>query len=361
MKLLVLGGTRFLGRHIVDAALARGDDVTIFTRGHLPVPWQAEADAPGASPPSPAFASARNPQVRGRLFTLVGDRDPRIAPGLRALESGTWDAVIDCSGYVPRVVEASARLLAARVSRYIFVSSMSVYAKTDRPNMGEDTPVAKLDDPATEQVMEHYGALKAACEQVVDRLYGRRATQVRPGLIVGPFDATDRFGYWVARFVHPRLLGERPARAVVPAPSSRAVQFIDARDLASWLLDVAHRNVGGVFNACSGAFQWRFDDLVDALVAAAPVSPEPAWIDDERLLAQGIEPWVGLPLWLPASEADSGGFMSMNCERAEGAGLTIRPLADTIAATAAWLAGRDNTGAWKTVLTADVERRLLET
>ena len=139
------------------------------------------------------------------------------------------------------------------------------------------------------------------------------------------------------------------------------MQFIDARDLASWLLDVADRDVSGVFNVCSGAFQWRFADLVDALVAAAPVSPEPAWIDDERLLAQGIEPWVGLPLWLPASEADSGGFMSMNCERAEGAGLTIRPLADTIAATAAWLAGRDNTGAWKTVLTADVERRLLET
>jgi len=359
MKLLVLGGTRFLGRHIVDAALARGDDVTIFTRGRLPVPWQAEADASASPPSSPSSASARRP--RGRLTALLGDRDACIAPGLRALESGTWDAVIDCSGYVPRVVEASARLLAARVSRYIFVSSMSVYAKTDRPNMGEDTPVAILDDPATEQVMEHYGALKAACEQVVDRLYGRRATQVRPGLIVGPFDATDRFGYWVARFVHPRLLGERPGRAVVPAPSSRSVQFIDSRDLASWLLDVAHRDVSGVFNACSGAFQWRFADLVDALVAAAPLPPEPAWIDDERLLAQGVAPWVGLPLWLPASEADSGGFMSMNCERAQGAGLAVRPLADTIATTAAWLAERDNTGAWKKVLTADAERALLET
>ncbi|HSC97823.1 MAG TPA: NAD-dependent epimerase/dehydratase family protein, partial [Casimicrobiaceae bacterium] len=162
MKLLVLGGTRFLGRHVVDAALDRGDDVTIFTRGRLPVPWRAEVDASGVSPPTPSSASARTPQVRGRLSTLVGDRDPRIAPGLRALESGMWDAVIDCSGYVPRVVEASARLLAARVSRYIFVSSMSVYAKTDRPNMGEDTRVATLDDPATEQVMEHYGALKAA-------------------------------------------------------------------------------------------------------------------------------------------------------------------------------------------------------
>lgn len=158
MKLLVLGGTRFLGRHVVDAALARGDDVTIFTRGRLPVPWSGE----------------------GRVTALVGDRDPRIAPGLNALERGAWDAVIDCSGYVPRVVEAGARILARRVSRYVFVSSMSVYAKTDRPNLDETTPVATLPDPATEAVMEHYGALKAACEAAVERLLGPRATQVRP-------------------------------------------------------------------------------------------------------------------------------------------------------------------------------------
>src|SRR3954462_7541124 len=160
MKLLILGGTRFLGRHLVDAALDRGDDVTIFTRGRQPVPWGS------------------------RVTALVGDRDPRIAPGLAALEHGAWDAVVDCSGYVPRVVEASARLLASRVARYIFVSSMSVYAKTERPQMDERTPVAELADPATEQVMEHYGALKAACELAVGRIYGTRATHVRPGLIV---------------------------------------------------------------------------------------------------------------------------------------------------------------------------------
>jgi nucleoside-diphosphate-sugar epimerase len=359
MKLLVLGGTRFLGRHIVDAALARGDDVTIFTRGRLPVPWRSAADEAGASLPPPQ-PRENDGDVRGRVTALVGDRDPRIAPGLRALESGAWDAVVDCSGYVPRAVEASARLLSRRVSRYIFVSSMSVYAKTERPGMDEDTPVATLDDAATEQVMEHYGALKAACERVVDRFYGRRATQVRPGLIVGPFDATDRFGYWVARFVHPRLLGARPARAVVPAPPARPIQFIDARDLAAWLLEIAHRDVAGVFNACSAAFQWRFGDLVDALVAAAPAPPEPAWIDDDRLLARGVTPWVGLPLWLPASDADSGGFMAMNCARAHGAGLAIRPLAETIAATGAWLAARDNAGAWKHVLSAETERGLLQ-
>src|SRR6478672_1279078 len=224
MRLLILGGTRFLGRHLVELALDRGDDVTIFTRGRLPVPWG------------------------DRVTALIGDRDPRISPGIDALTGGAWDAVVDCSGYVPRVVEASARLLSSRTKRYVFVSSMSVYAKTEHPRMDERTAVAALDDPGTEQVMEHYGALKAACEAVVERIFAGRATNVRPGLIVGPFDATDRFGYWVARFVHPRLLGERPARAIVPAPSSRPVQFIDARDLASWLLDVAHSDVGGVFN-----------------------------------------------------------------------------------------------------------------
>ena len=337
MKLLVLGGTRFLGRHLVDAALARGDDVTIFTRGRTAVPWEHGVTA------------------------LTGDRDPRIAPGLAALREGRFDAVIDCSGYVPRVVEAGARLLANRVARYVFVSSMSVYARTDRPGMDERTPLATLDDPDTEQVMEHYGALKAACEAVVDRVFGARATQVRPGLIVGPFDATDRFGYWVARFVQPDLLGERPPRAVVPEPPERPLQFIDARDLAAWLLDLAARDVGGTFNTASPAWQWRMNGLVKALRDVASTPPRPAWIDESTLVAQGVQPWTGLPLWLPPSEPDSAGFMTMDCTRAERAGLTTRPLVETVRATAGWLRERDNSGAWKNVLSAEAERAILGT
>ena len=335
MRLLVLGGTRFLGRHLVEAALARGDDVTIFTRGRLPVPWG------------------------DRVTALAGDRDPQLAPGLDALAAGAWDAVVDCSGYVPRVVEASARLLAARTNRYVFVSSMSVYAKTEQPGMDERTAVATLDDPATEQVMEHYGALKAACEAVVERIFAERATNVRPGLIVGPLDGTDRFGYWVARFVRPSLLGDRAASAVVPAPRERPVQFIDARDLANWLLEICTRDVPGAFNACSPAFHFTMGDLVDAVVAASPAAPAPAWIDDATLVDAGVTPWTGLPLWLPPREPDSGGFMTMDCSRAQRAGLEIRPLADTVVDTAAWLATRDNAGAWKHVLSADVERLLV--
>ena len=356
MKLLVLGGTRFLGRHVVEAALARGDEVTIFTRGRTPVPWPDRVIPRG---PPAALRAAGPDSYTGRLFPLVGDRDPRIAPGLAALERGTWDAAIDCSGYVPRVVEAGARLLADRVARYIFVSSMSVYEKTAHPDMDERTPVIALADPATEAVMEHYGGLKAACEAVVARIFGARATQVRPGLIVGPFDGSDRFGYWVARFVHPHLLGERAAHAVVPAPPERPVQFVDARDLATWMLDLAARDADGTFNACSPARHWRMGDLVDALLAAASAPPRPAWIDEARLVAQGITPWTGLPLWLPPDEADSAGFMAMDCTRARDAGLATRPLARTIADTAEWLAARDNAGAWKHVLGADAERALL--
>jgi 2'-hydroxyisoflavone reductase len=334
MKLLVLGGTRFLGRHVVEAALARADDVTIFTRGRQPVPWN-------------------------NVTALVGDRDPRIAPGLAALEAGTWDAVIDCSGYVPRVVEASARLLASRVRRYLFVSSMSVYAKTDRPGLDERTPLIVLEDPQTEQVMEHYGGLKAACEAAVDRIFGSRATQVRPGLIVGPYDGSDRFGYWVARFVNPQLLGDRPVRAVVPAPPERPLQFVDARDLAAWMVDFAAADVAGTYNACSPAWQFRMSGLVKALAASGSAPPRPAWTDEDRLLAHEVVPWVGLPLWLPSTEADSAGFMTMDCTRAAQTGLAIRPLADTIRDTAQWLAARDNGAAWEHVLSADAERSLL--
>ena len=336
MRLLILGGTRFLGRHLVDAALVRGHDVTIFTRGRTPVPW------------------------RERVVALTGDRDPKIGSGLAALDGASFDAVVDCSGYVPRVVEASARLLASRVARYVFVSSLSVYADVSRPGLDETTPVAVLTDPLTEDILPNYGALKAACETAVDRLLGARATQVRPGLIVGPYDATDRFGYWVARFVHPGLLGERADRAVVPAPAERPLQFIDARDLAVFILDLAERDLPGTFNACSPRGKWTMGGLVDTLRAAAPSSPAVAWIDEATLVAEGVAPWVGLPLWLPASEPDSAGFMDMDCSRAQGAGLRTRPLSGTVADTAAWLAARDNTGAWKQVLGAAAERRILE-
>jgi 2'-hydroxyisoflavone reductase len=240
------------------------------------------------------------------------------------------------------------------------VSSLSVYALADRAGLDETAALAALDDPATEDVLAHYGALKAACEAAVSHRLGMRATHVRPGLIVGPLDATDRFGYWVARFVHPRLLGDRAARAVVPAPRERPVQFIDARDLAAWIVGLLEQDTAGTFNACSPAGQWTMGELVDTLGTAVPSTPQPAWVDEAMLIAQGVVPWVGLPLWLPASEPDAAGFMQIDCGQARLAGLDTRPLDQTIADTAAWLAARDNAGAWKHVLSAEAERRILD-
>jgi 2'-hydroxyisoflavone reductase len=335
MRLLVLGGTLFLGRHVVEAALSRGHDVTVFTRGRRELPWSAGVEA------------------------RTGDRDPRNAPGLAALESGEWDAAIDTSGYLPRVVAASAALLARRVQRYVFVSSVSVYADASRPGVDEDAPAAALDDPASEDVPKHYGALKAACEAVVRERFATRATIVRPGLIVGPHDPTDRFAYWPARFVHPRLLGDRAPQAVVPAPRERPIQVIDARDLAAWMVALAERDVAGTFNATSPAERWSFGDLVDTCFAAASAPPEPVWVDDAALVAHHVEPWTGLPLWIPATDADAAGFMAVDVSRAQAAGLACRPLADTVRDTAAWLAGRDNAGAWQKVLTDARERLVL--
>ena len=335
MKLLVLGGTRFLGRHIVDAARARNHAVTVFTRG-------------------------RQPSPRGDgVVQLIGDRDPRIAPGLAALETEHWDGVIDTSGYVPRIVGASTSLLESRTARYLFVSSLSVYKQSARAGQDETTPRLPPVEQDNEDVAKHYGALKASCEDVVGQRFGNRATVVRPGLIVGPYDPTDRFSYWIARFMHPSLLGKRPERAVVPAPRERAIQFIDARDLGQWIVELLERDLGGTFNAVSPAGQWTMGALIDALVAAAPDAPTPAWIDDVTLEMHHVEPWTGLPLWIPAGDTDSAGFLAFDASKAQRAGLRTRPLAQTIADTAAWLAARDNAGTWQHVLAADAEKVIL--
>jgi 2'-hydroxyisoflavone reductase len=337
MRILVLGGTRFLGRHLVDLALARGDDVTVFTRGKQPNHWP------------------------GRVSALTGNRDQAVSPGLRALEAGTWDAVVDTCGYVPRVVRQSAELLAPRVGRYLFVSSISVFTEASRAGLTEKDPVGALEDPSTEEIGKFYGPLKAACERVVSDIYGPRALNVRPGLIVGPHDPTDRFGYWVARFVHPTLLGDRAAEAVVPDPPSRPIQLIDARDLAAFMLELLDKGLEGTHNATSPSGQWTMGTLIDALREVGGAgAPTPRWVDEKLLVEKKVDPWTGLPLWIPLSFADESGFMQIDCTKAQRAGLRTRPLADTIRDTAAWLAQRDNAGAWKDVLTADREREVLD-
>lgn len=298
MKLLVLGGTKFLGRHVVDAGLVRGDEVTIFTRGQT------------------------NPDLYPGVEHLVGDRDGK----LDALAGRAWDGVIDTSGYVPRVVRQSAELLRDSVGRYVFVSSVSAYGDPSRP-LTETSPLATLEDPLTEVVEADYGALKAACEHVVDEVFGDRATSVRAGLIVGPCDPTERFTYW------PRRIAEG-GEVLAPGDPDAPVQFVDARDLAQWMLLLAERGPGGPMNATGPAERLTMRDTLDRIAGGIGAECTFTWVDDDKLLAAEIGPWMELPLWLPGVEY--AGMLQADNSRALAAGLTFTPLEETARDTLAW-------------------------
>lgn len=299
MKLLVIGGTRFLGRHFVEAALARGHAVTLFHRGR---------SNPGLFPAAEA---------------VLGDRDG----GLGALAGRTWDAVLDPSGYVPRVVRQSAAALAGRAGFYAYVSSISAYAPPLAPGADESAPLATLADPAVEEITgETYGGLKAACEREVARVFGERALVVRPGLIVGPHDTTDRFPYW------PRRLA-RGGDVLAPGDGGQPVQVIDARDLAAWLLAMIERGAGGTYNATGPAGPVTMRDVLEAAALVLGVPSRLVWVDEAFLLERGVTPWTELPLWVPREEA---GLDEVSIARALAAGLELRPLAATVRDTLAW-------------------------
>lgn len=316
MKILVLGGTQFLGRHLVAAALARGHAITLFNRG----------------------------QSRPELFPdaerLRGDRDGDLG----ALAAGAWDAVVDTSGYVPRVVRASAELLAPRVGRYLFVSSISVYADVSRPGVDEDAPVAELAHETEDHRSGAYGALKALCEDAVRGRYGGRATIVRPGLIVGPWDPTGRFTYWPVRIAE-------GGDVLAPEPRQAPVQVIDARDLAAFCLVLLEQDVVGTFNATGEP------TTMERVLAACPGDARLVWAPADWLLEQGVREWMELPLWLASPEY--AGHSLIDVSRAVGAGLRFRPLSETIADTLAWARGGEAPADPPAGMKRDRERELL--
>jgi 2'-hydroxyisoflavone reductase len=315
LRLLVLGGTKFLGRHIVDAALEGGHDVTIFHRGET------------------------NRGLFGdRVEEVLGDRDG----GLGALESGRWDAVVDTCGYFPRVVGASAKLLAERADHYTFVSSISVY---DDFSTGphEGSPLSRLEDETIEEMGEEYqfyGGLKALCERAVERELPGRALVVRPGLIVGPHDPTDRFTYWPERIA-------RGGEILAPGPPERIVQFVDVRDLASWILRLAEEPRSGVFNATNEGVS------MGELLAGADVT----WVPDEFLVEHDVGEWMELPLWI--ADPEWVGHNQVDVSRAVAAGLRFRPVADTVRDTAEWATARGPHES-EAGLAPERERELLE-
>lgn len=295
MQILVLGGTVFLGRAVVETALADGHDVTTFTRGRS------------------------NPTLfDGSVAARIGDR----RNDLGALDTGTWDLVIDCSGYFPEDVRASASLLRARAGAYVFVSSISVYDDTLAPGADEDAPVSLLRDaPADEITGESYGALKALCEAAAASVFGDRALTVRPGLIVGPHDPTDRFTYWPRRLA---VSGD----VLVPGTGDARAQVIDVRDLARFLISAGAAGASGTMNATGPITPFR-----DVVAACATGAVTPVWVDEAFLLEQGVQPWMEVPLWLP--EGDDA-MMQVSSARATAAGLTCRPLRETALDTLAW-------------------------
>jgi 2'-hydroxyisoflavone reductase len=295
VKLLVLGGTQFLGRAAVESTLERGHDVTLFNRGET------------------------NPELFPEAEKLRGDR------ATDAIPDGEWDAVIDTSGYVPGDVRRSADALRDSVERYLFVSSISVYAGFDE-GPTEDSERAQLaaehPDDALLPSYENYGALKALCEDVVMDAFAEGAVIVRPGLVVGPHDPTGRFTYWPHRVA-------RGGDFVVPAPRSGQTQFVDARDLGGWLVDLCERREAGTFNATHPGVTWEV--LVDSCLRVTGTDARPVWIDGDWLAEQGVGQWMELPLWL--HEPDAVGMMRADVSRALASGLTFRPLDDTVRGT----------------------------
>jgi 2'-hydroxyisoflavone reductase len=306
MRLLVLGGTKFLGRHIVDSGQARDHELTLFNRGQ--------------TDPSPI------PGVE----QIHGDREQ----DLELLAGRGWDAVIDTSGYWPRSVRASAELLAESVDRYVFVSSISAYGRFPELGMDEDAPTAPDPPPDASEVMEHYAELKASCERVVGGVLPGRAIVIRPGLIVGPLDPTNRFTYWVTRLAE-------GGQVLAPDAPDQPAQLIDVRDLADWSVRLAEGGAAGAYNATGPAQPLSFGPLLERIAAATAGGSELVWIDEGRLAEAGVQPWDELPLWLDLPRnAEFRGLCAVDVRRAVDAGLEFRALEDTVADTLAWDRGR---------------------
>jgi 2'-hydroxyisoflavone reductase len=303
--LLILGGTSFLGPQIVDAAKGAGYTITLFNRGKT------------------------NPQLFPDLEKLHGDRDGN----LKALEGRKWDAVVDTSGYVPRHVRDSATLLKDSVKRYVFISTISVFSDTSKVGMDESSPVGKLPDESVEKVTgETYGPLKALCEQAAEKVMPGRVISIRPGLIVGPGDPSDRFTYWPVRV-------SRGGEVLAPGSPSDPVQVIDVRDLAEWTVRMIDAGGSGLYNATGPKDPLPMGELLAACKKGSGSNASFTWIDAAFLEEKKVEPWSDMPAWVPPI-GDAAGFSRINCSRAIGKGLTFRPILATVEGTLQW---------WKTL------------
>lgn len=306
MRLLILGGTSFLGRHLTELALAAGHSVTLFNRGRT------------------------NADLFPQAERLIGDRDG----GLDVLRGRHWDAAIDVCGYVPRVVRDSATLLADAVEHYTFISTISVYSDPIIPGQDENGNLAVLSDPTVEEVTgETYGGLKVLCEQAAEESMPGRVLHVRSGLIVGPHDPTDRFTYWPVRVA---MGGE----VLAPGSPQMRTQFIDVRDESAWVLDMIAARKTGIYNATGPAAPMTMGEVLDVCKKVTGSDAHFTWVDDEFLVQNDVAPFSELPLWIPENY---NALQMVSVGKALNDGLRFRPLADTVADTLRWNATRSGT------------------
>jgi 2'-hydroxyisoflavone reductase len=300
LKILFIGGTGFIGPHMVREALARGHVPTLFNRGKT------------------------NPGLFPNVEKLVGDRDG----GLGVLQGRTWDAVIDTSGFVPRVVRASVQLLKGSVKQYLFISTGDVYRDFTIEHMDEDAPLAVLDDPKSEDVGKFYGPLKVLCEREVRDGFPNSSIVVRPGWIVGPGDNLNLFTYWPVRI-------DRGGEVLAPGDPTDPVQIIDARDMASWIIRMLEAGTTGTFNAFGPAAPLSIAEFLYGIRAITSADVSFTWVSTDFLLAQKIRPWRDIPIWYPPI-GDHKGNGLISPKRSVAAGLTFRPLAETARDTLDW-------------------------
>jgi nucleoside-diphosphate-sugar epimerase len=323
MKLLILGGTRFLGPALVERALELGWEVTLFNRGK----------------------SA--PEMFPDLETLIGDRSGDV----KALEGRKWDAVVDTSGYLPEWMQLSCDALKDNVGQYVFISTISVYGSDFNRAIDEDTPVEELPEGADASKVTGltYGPLKALCEQKAEELMPGRVTNIRPGLIVGPDDDSDRFTYWPERIA-------RGGEVLAGGDPDASIQFIDVRDLARFALRTIEDGHAGVFNADGPRARTTMQELLHGCKIVLGTDCSFTWGSDEELLELGVGPWMELPLWVPRKPP----YFFMGCERARQAGLELRPVSETIRDTAEWVASLPADRRRRAGLDPEKEQRVLE-
>jgi len=327
MNILIIGGTRFLGRHLVDSALTRGHEVCLFNRGKS------------------------NPGLFAQVETIIGDREHDLGK----LTGHAWDAVVDTCGYFPRIVRLSASGLreAGSVGRYVFISSISAYASLSKIEVNESDPVGKMDDESVEEVTgETYGPLKVLCEKVVQETYGERALIIRPGLIVGPHDPTDRFTYWPVRVA-------RGGDVLAPDRPAVLTQIIDGRDLADFTIKLIEDNATGIYNATGPDYELTFGTLLETCKQISGSDAQFKWAGVEFMNQNNVAPWSDLPAYLP-DVGEEAGFARVDISKAIHAGLTFRPLKDTVGATIAWANTRPVDHEWQAGLKPEREQELLK-